>query len=96
MPPVCRLGDIGSAHASFPETDVIETSNNTTVNSLGVHRQGDAIREHGSPSPSPVHPRKLASGSGNTFVNSKQVSIIGSPIDCGGFMVTGSGNTFVN
>ncbi len=96
MPGVCRLGDIGSAHQSFPETDVIEASSDTLVNSLGVHREGDAIREHGSPSPSPVHSRTLASGSKTVIINSAGLSIIGSTIDCGGFMVTASGNTSAN
>lgn len=96
MPSVARLTDIGSAHASFPDTAVIEASDNCSVNSLGVHRVGDAIQPHGSPSPSPVHSRHLASGSFNTYLNSRQIGIIGSPVDCGGFIVTGSGNTFIN
>lgn len=96
MPSVARLTDIGSAHASFPDTATIEASDNGFVNSLGIHREGDAIDPHGSPSPSPVHSRHLASGSSNTYLNSKQIGIIGSPVDCGGFIVTGSGNTFIN
>lgn len=96
MPAVARITDIGSAHESFPETVVIEGSDNGFVNSLGVHRVDDAIESHGSPSPSPVHSRHLASGSTDTYLNSKQIGIIGSPIDCGGFIVTGSGDTFIN
>lgn len=96
MPPIARLTDIGSAHESWPDTDVIEGSYNTDVNSLPVHCVGHAIREHGSPSPSPVHNRKLAEGSPNTDVNSRAVGRIGDPVDCGGLIVTGSPDTIVN
>lgn len=96
MPPIARLTDIGSAHASFPDTDAIEGSGDTDVNSLPAHCVGHAIRPHGSPSPSPVHSRALATGSGDTDVNSKPLGHIGSAVNCGGLIVTGSGDSFVN
>lgn len=96
MPSVARFTDIGSAHGSWPDTDVIEGSPNTDVNSLAAHCVGHNIRPHGSPSPSPVHARKLATGSFNTDVNSRKLGHIGAAVDCGGLIVTGSGNTFVN
>lgn len=96
MPAIARLTDIGSAHASFPDTDVIEGCGDIDVNSLPAHCVGHAIRPHGSPSPSPEHSRALASGSGNTDFNSRALGHIGSAVDCGGLIVTGSGDSFVN
>lgn len=96
MPRVARLTDIGSAHESWPDTDVIEGSEDTTVNSLDVHCVSHEIREHGSPSPSPTHQRFLAEGSPDTTVNSLAVGRIGDPVDCGGFIITGSHDTDLN
>lgn len=96
MPPAVRLGDIASGHGSFPPTKTIEGSGNTVVNSIPVHRNGDAIASHSSPSPSPPHKRAAACSSGNTFVNSKGVVRIGDCVSCGGMLVTGSGNTLIN
>lgn len=96
MPAVSRLDDVGSGHASFPPTNVIAGSGNCKVNSKPVARVGDALQPHGSPSPSPPHPRSIASGSSNVSVNSKPLSHIGSAVDCGGLLQTGSGNTDVN
>jgi uncharacterized Zn-binding protein involved in type VI secretion len=96
MPPPGRIGDIGSGHGSFPPTTVIQGSPNTFVNSIPVHRVGDAIAAHGSPSPSGPHGRAGAAGSPNTYVNLKAIMRIGDPITCGGVIATGSHNTIIN
>jgi len=87
MPPVTRLGDIGSGHAGFPPTAVTEGSDNVFVNGKSVARLGDKIKEHG-------HLRKISKGSGTVFINGKPVARLGDPIDCGGFLLQGSGNVF--
>lgn len=96
MPAVSRITDVGSGHASFPPTNVTGGSGNCTVNSKVVARVGDPLAAHGSPSPSPAHPRAIASGSSNVSVNSKPLAHIGSAVDCGGLLQTGSSNTDVN
>jgi len=94
-PPVARLTDIGSGHASYPPTAVISASSNTTVNSLPVARKGDALQPHASRSPSPPHPRVICGCSSTTEVNSKGVVRIGDAVCCGGLLVTGSSNTVI-
>lgn len=89
MPAVARLTDIGSYHGPFPDSEAIEGSPDVDVNSLPVHRVGDALESH-------PHARKLAKGSSTCDVNSKALGQITSPVDCGGFIVTGSSNTTVD
>lgn len=89
MPAVARVTDTGSYHGPYPDSDVIEGSPNMDVNSLPVHRVGDALESH-------PHERHLAKGSGSTDINSKDIGIVTSPVDCGGFIVTGSPNTTVD
>lgn len=96
MPAIARVTDIGSAHESYPDTDVIAGSNDTDSDSLPVCRVGDPLRPHSSPSPSPIHNRQLAKGSSNTDVNSLPVGYISCPVDCGGLIVTGSSGVSVN
>jgi len=96
MPPVVRLGDIALGHGSFPPTVTIEGSNDTFVNSIPVHRVGDAIAPHGSPSPSPPHPRVNCVGSSDTIINGKPVGRIGDAVCCGGLLGSGSNNTIIN
>lgn len=92
MPPVVRLTDIASGHGSFPPTNVIEASSDTICNGLGVHRLGDAIQPHASPSPSPIHSRASAVASTDVTCNGRGVVRIGDAVNCGGILVTGSGN----
>lgn len=89
MPAVARVTDIGSAHSGFPDSDVIEGSSDTDVNSLAVHLVSHAIRAH-------PHGRRLAVGSPNLDINSLPVGRIGDSIDCGGFIKTGSPDTILN
>lgn len=97
MPPVAlNVKSIGSAHESYPDTNAIEGSGDTTVNSLEVHCESHALASHGSPSPSGAHPRALAQGSPDTYINSLQAGRIGDPVDCGGLIVTGSSDTIIN
>jgi len=96
MPPITRLGDIALGHGSFPPTAVIEGSTDTISNNKPTHRMGDAIAPHGSPSPSPPHPRMSACGSPNTLVNNKPVVRIGDCVACGGLLASGSSNIIVN
>lgn len=65
------------------------------VNGKPAARVGDPLQPHGSPSPSPKHDRKIASGSGSVFINGKPAARVGDPIDCGGNLSTGSGNVIV-
>ena len=96
MPPVSRLGDIGSGHGSFPPTTVTSASNNTYANSIQIARQTDSLAPHGSPSPSPVHSRSICGGSETIYVNSLPVARLGDAICCGGLLVQGSSNIFCN
>lgn len=96
MPAIARITDIGSAHDSYPDTDVIGGSSTADVNNLPVCRVTDPIRPHSSPSPSPEHPRYLAKGSSNTDFDSLDVGYISCPVDCGGLIVTGSSDTNIN
>ena len=89
MPAVARLGDIGSYHDTYPDTEVIEGSPNVDVNSKPVHRVGDQLAPH-------QHSRHLAKGSSSCDVNSRQLGYITCPVDCGGFIITGSSNTGVD
>ncbi|EPU3829038.1 PAAR domain-containing protein [Campylobacter coli] len=96
MPAVARLGDIGSGHASFPETAIITAASKSFTNNIPRARQGDRLEDHGSPSPSPPHGRAIAEGSPNTFTENKPQAYIGHKVDCGGIIVTGSGNDVDN
>ena len=96
MPPVTRLTDIGSGHGSFPPTENIEGSSDTFVNGLNLHRAGDHLANHGSPSPSPPHERISAIGSPDTIINGKSATRIGDAIACGGIHVMGSPDTIIN
>lgn len=92
MPAVARLGDIGSGHASFPETKIIESAVRSFTNNRPRARLGDALEPHGSPSPSPSHNRAIAEGSPNTFTENKPQTYVGHKVNCGGIIVTGSEN----
>lgn len=96
MPVAVRLSDIGSGHGSFPPTVTISASPNTFINSKAVHRKGDALAPHGSPSPSPPHGRATSGGSSKTFVNSKAIARLADGIACGGVLVTGSPDTIID
>ncbi|WP_244201019.1 PAAR domain-containing protein [Lonsdalea britannica] len=51
MPGAARLNDIGSGHACFPATPVVEGSQDVIINGQPAARQGDAIQLHGCPCP---------------------------------------------
>lgn len=89
MPPVSRVGDIALGHGSFPPTPATAGSPNVFACGPAVHRQGDAIAPHGSPSPSPPHGRSASSGSTTVFTNSKPTVRIGDSADCGGSLAMG-------
>lgn len=89
MPAIARLGDIGSYHGPYPDTEVVEGSGDVDINSLPVHRVGDNLAPH-------EHSRHLAKGSSTCDVNSRGLGYVTCPVDCGGFIVTGSGNTSVD
>ncbi len=96
MPPAVRLDDIGLGHGSFPPTPTVGASGDTIINGKGAHRVGDAVGAHGSPSPSPPHPRATSVGSPDTFVNGKAAVRIGDAIGCGGTLASGSPDTIIN
>lgn len=90
--PVCRYGDTGSGHHSFPPTTVNSSSTNGFANSLGIVRRFDTLIPHSSPSPSPEHKRIICGSSVKTFLNGRGMVRIGDGVCCGGIMVTASGN----
>lgn len=49
MPGAARLNDIGSRHACFPATPVVEGSKDVIINGQPAARQGDAVQLHGCP-----------------------------------------------
>ncbi|OSN02506.1 S-type Pyocin [Lonsdalea britannica] len=98
MPGAARLNDIGSGHACFPATPVVEGSQDVIINGQPAARQGDAIQLHGCPCPNMphgLHPRQIAAGSSTVIINGKQAVRIGDDINCGGNIVTGSSNVII-
>lgn len=91
MPGIARKTDIGSAHESWLETQIIEGSPNTTLDSLPIARDGDALESHTSNGN--THSRHISGGVDNVFLDSRRVAVIGTPIDCGGVIITGSNVT---
>lgn len=98
MPGAARLNDIGSGHACFPATPVVEGSQDVIINGQPAARQGDAVQLHGCPCPNMphgLHPRQVAAGSSNVIINGKQAARIGDDINCGGNIVTGSSDVII-
>jgi len=95
MPPVSRVSDTGLGHDSFPPTPVTAGSGDVFAGGLAVCRVGDPLAPHGSPSPSPVHPRSASAGSGTVFTNGKPTVRIGDSINCGGLLASGLGTVIV-
>ena len=93
MPGIARKTDIGSAHESWIETQIIEGSPSSTLNSLPIARDGDALENHTSTSNGNTHSRHIAGGIDNVFLESRRVAVVGTPIDCGGVIITGSNVT---
>lgn len=93
MPAVVRLGDVCTGHDACPARVNIEGSPNVFVNSLAVHRVGDAWAAHGC-AVHPAHTGIAVTGSNTVYVNKKQLCRIGDLISCGSSMATGSGNVF--
>lgn len=93
MPGIARVTDIGSAHQSWIETRIIEGSPTTILNSLSVARDGDALEDHTSTSNGNTHSRHISGGVSNVFIDSRMIAVIGTPIDCGGTIITGSNVT---
>ncbi|MFP1868855.1 S-type pyocin domain-containing protein [Lonsdalea quercina] len=98
MPGAARLNDIGSGHACFPATPVVEGSQDVIINGQPAARQGDAVQLHGCPCPNVphgLHPRQIAAGSSTVIINGKQAARIGDEINCGGNIVSGSSNVII-
>lgn len=93
MPGIARKTDIGSSHESWIETQIIEGSPSSTLNSLPIARDGDALEVHTSTSNGNTHSRHIAGGIDNVFLESRRVAVVGTPIDCGGVIITGSNVT---
>lgn len=94
MPAVSRLGDLSTGDpCGAPPRPSAAGSPNVFVNSIAVHREGDAWVEHACPSSSP-HGAVTVSGSGTVFVNGHAISRIGDPISCGSSIASGSPNVF--
>ncbi len=91
MPGIARKTDIGSAHELWLETQIIEGSPTTTLDSLPIARDGDALEEHTSNGN--THSRHISGGVDNVFLDSRRIAVIGTPIDCGGVIITGSNVT---
>lgn len=94
MPPVGRLGDICSGHGCWPSRPNVGSSPNTYVNSIPVHRLGDAWAVHCCPAIPECHAAVLAAGSPTVYVNGLSLSRIGDPVSCGSVVAVGSPNTF--
>lgn len=90
MPGIARKTDIGSAHESYPETQIIEGSPTSTLNSLPIARDGDALESHTSTANGNTHARHISGGVSNIFIDSRLIAVVGTPIDCGGTIITGS------
>jgi uncharacterized Zn-binding protein involved in type VI secretion len=93
MPGIARVTDIGSSHESWIETQIIEGSPTSTLDSLAIARDGDALESHTSTANGNTHSRHINGGVSNVFLESRLVAIIGTPIDCGGTIITGSNVT---
>lgn len=93
MPGIARKTDIGSAHETWLETQIIEGSPTTTLDSLPIARDGDALEDHTSTSNGNTHSRHISGGVDNVFLDSRRIAVIGTPIDCGGVIITGSNVT---
>lgn len=92
MPPVHRLGDIGTGHGCWPPRPNNQASPNVFCNDIPVHRQSDSWAVHCC---GPVcHSSNLAAGSSTVFANGLQLARIGDPVACGSNAATGSGDTF--
>ncbi|KPQ28052.1 MAG: hypothetical protein HLUCCX14_12055, partial [Marinobacter excellens HL-55] len=90
---VVLLGDLGSEHAGFPPTPVINGSPNVFIDGKPVARVGDQLAPHSKPKHSP-HPRTIAAGSSTVFTNGLPVATTGGAISCGGVTI-GSGSVVV-
>lgn len=93
MPPVTRLGDVCTGHASWPPRPNTSASPNVFVNSIAVHRKGDSWAVHCNHQPV-CHASVLASGSGTVFTNNIDTARIGDPVACGSSVAQGSPNVF--
>jgi uncharacterized Zn-binding protein involved in type VI secretion len=94
MPPVHRLGDIGTGHGCFPPRPNNQGSPDVFVNGIPVHRQSDSWAVHCCPPIPACHSSTLAAGSSTVFANGLQLARIGDPVACGSSAATGSGDTF--
>mgnify|MGYP001252668547 CR=1 FL=1 len=79
---VHRLGDICTGHGCYGSRPSAEGSPNVFVNSIPVHRQGDAWESHCCPG-SGCHGSELAAGSSTVYANSLQMARIEDPVACG-------------
>lgn len=91
MPGIARKTDIGSAHDSYPETQIIEGSSTAYLDSLPIARDGDALESHTSNGN--THSRHISGGVSNVFIDSRLIAVVGTAIDCGGTIITGSNVT---
>lgn len=91
MPGIARKTDIGSSHELWLETQITEGSPNTTLDSLPIARDGDALESHTANGN--THSRHISGGVDNVFLDSRRIAVIGTPIDCGGVIITGSNVT---
>lgn len=94
MPPVGRLGDIGTGHGCWVPRPNDQASPNVFANNIPVHRQSDHWKVHCCPAIPECHDSFLAAGSSIVFANNLQVSRIGDPVACGSKVATGSPNVF--
>jgi uncharacterized Zn-binding protein involved in type VI secretion len=92
MPGVSRLGDVCTGHGPFPPRSSVGSSPDVYVNGIPVHRQGDGWADHCYKRS--CHAGSLAKGSGTVYVNNKQISRIGDPVDCGSSIAKGSSDVF--
>ena len=90
MPNVALKGSICSGHDCFPPRDVIQYSPNVFAEGREVARDTDAVRVHCCIS---CHGRNLAGGSATVFVNNLRLAHLGTPVNCGGNVVSDVANT---
>jgi len=97
MPPVHRMGDMGTGHGCWPPRPNIMGSPNVLVNGIPAHRVGDFWPTHCCPGPPPnCHPGAAAMGSPTVMCNGRPLCRMGDMVNCGSFMAIGSPNVMAN
>lgn len=92
MPGIHRCGDLVIGHGCWPNHAAATCSSRTFVNGIGAVRVGDITTPHCCP---PCHSGSYIGGS-NTIIETRQVQVCGSPVDCGSTAGACSSDSFAN